>query len=102
MQMFISGRVSRCGGEAHVVIGAPRPVAGCARGEKVCHVEIRHADTVVRLHPRPGSTRVALDNALGEVTRHLGIDVAGLLAHVAIGPGIDEARGGAQGPLASG
>ncbi|MFE3822986.1 hypothetical protein [Nocardia tengchongensis] len=88
--MFISGRVSRCGGEAHVVIGAPRPVAGCARGEEVCHVEIRYADTVVRLHPRPGATRVALDNVLGEVARHLGIDVPGLLAHVAIGPAVHD------------
>ena len=94
MQMFISGRVSRCGGEAHVVIGAPRPVAGCARGEEVCRVEIRHADTVVRLHPGPGSTRVALDNALGEVTRHLGIDLPGLLAHVAIGPAVHEPQTG--------
>ncbi|WP_458686378.1 hypothetical protein [Nocardia tengchongensis] len=88
--MFISGRVSRCGSEAYVVIGAPRPVAGCARGEGVCHVEIRHADTVVRLHPQPGSTSVALDNALGEVTRHLGIDLPGLLAHVVIGPAVGE------------
>ncbi|WP_040862751.1 hypothetical protein [Nocardia niigatensis] len=86
MQRFISGRVSRCGGDALVVIGAPRPVAGCAHGDKVCHVEIRHADTVVRLHPEPGSTRVALDNALG--ARHLGIDLPGLLAHVAIGPAV--------------
>ncbi|MFE3054693.1 hypothetical protein [Nocardia sp. NPDC059239] len=90
MQMFISGRVSRCGSEAHVVIGAPRPVAGSARGDQVCHVEIRWEDTIVRLHPRPGSTRVALDNALCEVTRHLGIDLPGLLAHVAIGPAVHE------------
>ncbi|MFJ9371117.1 hypothetical protein ACIRRA_42855 [Nocardia sp. NPDC101769] len=88
--MFISGRVSRCGSEAHVVIGAPRPVAGCAHGDKVCHVEIRHADTVVQLHPQPGSTRVALDNALCEVTRHLDIDLPGLLAQVAIGPALGE------------
>ncbi|MRH93337.1 hypothetical protein GFY24_38990 [Nocardia sp. SYP-A9097] len=90
MQIFISGRVGRCGGEAHVVIGVPRPVAGCARGEKVCPVEIRQADSVLRLHPRPGSTRVALDNALCEVTRHLGIDLPGLLAQVVIGPAVGE------------
>ncbi|MFE3105978.1 hypothetical protein [Nocardia tengchongensis] len=90
MQMFISGRVSRCGSEAHVVIGAPRPVAGCVRGEQVCRVEIRWAGTVVRLRPQPGSVRAALDNALGEVTRHLGIDLPGLLAHVAIGPAVHE------------
>ncbi|GAB2443589.1 hypothetical protein [Nocardia tengchongensis] len=64
MQMFISGRVSRCGSEAHVVIGAPCPVAGSARGDQVCHVEIRWKDTIVRLRPQPGSTRAALDNAL--------------------------------------
>ncbi|MFE2958444.1 hypothetical protein [Nocardia tengchongensis] len=63
MQMFISGRLSRCGSEAHVVIGAPRPVAGCARGDKVCQVEIRRAGTAVRLHPQPGSIRAALENA---------------------------------------
>ncbi|QVI19831.1 hypothetical protein KHQ06_26395 [Nocardia tengchongensis] len=90
MQVFISGRVSRCGSEAHVVIGAPRPVAGSARGEQVCHVEIRWKGTIVRLRPRPGSMRVALDNALGEVTEHLGIDLSGLLAHVAIGPAVHE------------
>ncbi|MFE4461359.1 hypothetical protein ACFROC_28735 [Nocardia tengchongensis] len=90
MQMFISGRVSRCGSEAHVVIGAPRPVAGSARGDQVCRVEIRWAGTVVRLRPQPGSMRAALDNALGEVTRHLGIDLPGLLAHVAIGPAVYE------------
>ncbi|MEV6103001.1 hypothetical protein [Nocardia sp. NPDC051981] len=90
MQVFISGRVSRCDGEAYVVIGAPPPVAGCARGEKVCHVEIRHADTVLRLHPEPGSTRVALDNALYEVARQLGIDLPGLLAQVVIGPAVGE------------
>ncbi|MFD6356447.1 hypothetical protein [Nocardia tengchongensis] len=90
MQVFISGRVSRCGSEAHVVIGAPRPVAGSARGDQVCHVEIRWEGTVVRLRPQPGSTRVALDNALGEVTRHLGIDLPGLLAHVAIGPALPQ------------
>ncbi|QVI19434.1 hypothetical protein KHQ06_23975 [Nocardia tengchongensis] len=88
MQMFISGRVSRCGSEAHVVIGAPRPVAGPARGEQVCRVEIRWAGTIVRLHPKPGSTRAALDNALCEVTRHLGIDLPALLPHVAIGPAV--------------
>ncbi|WP_433566417.1 hypothetical protein ACQP1O_15140 [Nocardia sp. CA-151230] len=90
--MFISGRVSRCGGEADVVIGAPRPVAGCALGNEVCHIEIREADTVVRLHPRPGSTRAALDNALGEVARHLGSDRSGLLAHVVIGPAVHESQ----------
>ncbi|MFE3081518.1 hypothetical protein ACFXG7_36095 [Nocardia tengchongensis] len=90
MQIFISGRVSRCGSEAHVVIGAPRPVAGSARGDQVCRVEIRWRDTVVRLRPQPGSMRVALDNALGEVTRHLGIDLPGLLAHVAIGPALPQ------------
>ncbi|MFE3029156.1 hypothetical protein, partial [Nocardia tengchongensis] len=89
-QIFISGRVSRCGSEAHVVIGAPRPVAGSARGDQVCRVEIRWRDTVVRLRPQPGSMRVALDNALGEVTRHLGIDLPGLLAHVAIGPALPQ------------
>ncbi|MFE3987635.1 hypothetical protein ACFXPR_24375 [Nocardia tengchongensis] len=88
MQIFISGRVGRRGGEAHVVIGAPRPVAGCARGDKVCHIEIRRAGTVVRLHPQPGSTRAALDNALREVTQHLGIDLPAFLAHVAIGPAV--------------
>ncbi|MFF0637565.1 hypothetical protein ACFYTS_34295 [Nocardia sp. NPDC004151] len=95
MKVFISGRVSRCGSEAYVVIGAPRPVAGCARGEQVCRVEIRWAGTVVRLHPRPGSVRAALDNALGEVTEHLGIDLPGLLAHVAIGPAVAGACVGA-------
>ncbi|MFE3758699.1 hypothetical protein ACFXO9_30725 [Nocardia tengchongensis] len=90
MQMFISGRVSRCGSEAHVVIGAPRPVTGSARGDMVCRVEIRWAGTIVRLHPQPGPVRVALDNALGEVTRHLGIDLPGLLAHVAIGPALPQ------------
>ncbi|MFE3759436.1 hypothetical protein ACFXO9_34470 [Nocardia tengchongensis] len=90
VQMFISGRVGRCGSEAHVVVGAPRPVAGSARSDKVCHVEIRWADTIVRLHPQPGPVRVALDNALGEVTRHLGIDLRGLLVHVAIGPALPE------------
>ncbi|MFE2960941.1 hypothetical protein [Nocardia tengchongensis] len=90
MQVFISGRLSRCGSEAHVVIGAPRPVAGSARGEQVCRVEIRWKDTIVRLRPRPGSMRAALDNALGEVTEHLGIDLTGLLAHVAIGPAVHE------------
>ncbi|MGW4119827.1 hypothetical protein [Nocardia sp. NPDC004711] len=94
--MFISGRVSRRGGEAHVVIGVPRPVAGCARGDKVCHAEIRRAGAVVRLHPQPGSTRVALDNALREITRHLGIDLPGLLAHVAIGPAVHEPRPGTE------
>lgn len=88
--MFISGRVSRCGGEAHVVVGAHRPVAGCARDDKVCRVEICHADTVVQLHPRPGSTWVALDNALSEVTRHLGIALLWLLAHVAIRSAVHE------------
>ncbi|MFE3261709.1 hypothetical protein ACFXPS_41235 [Nocardia sp. NPDC059091] len=44
----------------------------------------------MRLHPQPGSTRVALDNALCEVTEHLGIDLPGLLAHVAIGPAVHE------------
>ncbi|MFE3989850.1 hypothetical protein ACFXPR_35690 [Nocardia tengchongensis] len=72
---FISSRVDRRGSEVHVVIGAPRPVTGSARSDKVCHIEIRRAGTVVRLRPQPGSTRVALDNALGEVTRHLGIDL---------------------------
>ncbi|MFE3258333.1 hypothetical protein [Nocardia sp. NPDC059229] len=90
--MFITGRVSRRGGEAHVVIGAPRPVAGSAHGDKVCRVEIRHADTIVRLHPQPGSMRAALDNALCEVTRHLGIDLPGLLAHVTIGPAVPQPR----------
>ncbi|MFE3989182.1 hypothetical protein ACFXPR_32265, partial [Nocardia tengchongensis] len=66
------------------------PVTGSARGDMVCRVEIRWAGTIVRLHPRPGSTRVALDNALGEVTRHLGIDLPGLLAHVAIGPALPQ------------
>lgn len=60
--MFISGRVSRCGGEAHVVIGAHRP----------------------------GSTWVALDNALSEVTRHLGIALLWLLAHVATRSAVHE------------
>ncbi|WP_433567078.1 hypothetical protein ACQP1O_18980 [Nocardia sp. CA-151230] len=90
--MFISGRVIRCGGEAHVVIGARRPVAGRGRGEEVCDVEIRRAGTVVRLHPRPGPTRVALGNMLGEVTRHLGIDLPGLLAPVAIGSVVPETQ----------
>ncbi|MFJ9371462.1 hypothetical protein ACIRRA_44675 [Nocardia sp. NPDC101769] len=90
--MFISGRVRCCSGEAHVVIGAPRPVAGCARGEEVCHVEIHEAGTVVRLHPRPGSSGVVLDNALCEVTRRLGIDLPGLLAHVVIGPAVRESQ----------
>ncbi|MFE3228541.1 hypothetical protein [Nocardia sp. NPDC059228] len=88
--MFITGRVSRRGGEAHIVIGAPRPVAGSAQGDKVCRVEIRHAGTTVRLHPQPGSMRAALDNALCEVTQHLGIDLPVLLAHVAIGPAVPE------------
>ncbi|MGV9836817.1 hypothetical protein ACWDUL_21870 [Nocardia niigatensis] len=44
----------------------------------------------MRLHPRPGSTRVALDNALCEVTRHLGIDLPGVLAQVVIGPAVGE------------
>ncbi|MEV0463097.1 hypothetical protein AB0I30_16435 [Nocardia tengchongensis] len=88
MQIFISGRVGRRGGEAHVVIGAPRPVPGSARGDKVCHIEIRRAGTVVRLHPQPGSTRAALDNALREVTQHLGIDLPAFLAQVAIGPAV--------------
>ncbi|MFE3757964.1 hypothetical protein ACFXO9_26965 [Nocardia tengchongensis] len=90
MKVFISGRVGRCGSEAHVAIGAPRPVVGSARGEQVCRVEIRWEDTVVRLHPQPGSVRAALDNVLGELTRHLGIDLPGLLAHVAIGPAVHE------------
>ncbi|MFD6356283.1 hypothetical protein [Nocardia tengchongensis] len=90
MLMFISGRVSRCGSEAHVVIGAPRPVTGSARSDMVCRVEIRWAGTIVRLHPRPGSTRAALDNALREVTRHLGIDLPAFLAHVATGPAVHE------------
>ncbi|GAB3205626.1 hypothetical protein [Nocardia tengchongensis] len=63
---------------------------GSARGDQVCRVEIRWKDTVVRLRPQPGSVRVALDNALGEVTRHLGINLPGLLAHVAIGPALPQ------------
>ncbi|MFF0607161.1 hypothetical protein ACFYUD_00670 [Nocardia tengchongensis] len=42
----------------------------------------------MRLHPQPGSTRAAVDNALREVTQHLGIDLPAFLAHVAIGPAV--------------
>ncbi|WP_458691374.1 hypothetical protein [Nocardia tengchongensis] len=92
MQVFIGGRVSRCDVEAYVVIGAPRPISGCTHGEKVCPVEIRQEDSVLRLHPAPGSTRAALDNALCEVTRHLGIDLPGLLAQVVIAPAVGESQ----------
>ncbi|MFE3757960.1 hypothetical protein ACFXO9_26945 [Nocardia tengchongensis] len=88
--MFISSRVDRCGSEAHVVVGAPRPAVGCACGEQVCHVEIRRAGTVVRLSPQPGSTRAALDNALCDVTRQLGIDLPVFLARVAIEPAVHQ------------
>ncbi|MFE3055974.1 hypothetical protein [Nocardia sp. NPDC059239] len=44
----------------------------------------------MRLHPRPGSTRAALDNALCEVTEHVGIDLPAFLAHVAIGSAVPE------------
>ncbi|MFE3060802.1 hypothetical protein [Nocardia sp. NPDC059239] len=41
--------------------------------------------------------RAALDNALCEVTRHLGIDLPGLLAHVVIGPAVHEPQPGSPG-----
>ncbi|MFE3732781.1 hypothetical protein [Nocardia sp. NPDC059154] len=47
----------------------------------------------MRLHPRPGSARAALDNALCEVTEHLGIDLPAFLAHGAIGPATTSLRG---------